>query len=545
MNGMLFDRGACLYSLELHDEFYNMLDGVESEFLPNVQNLDILVRFSIKTPAWFPIRRSSFTSGLYLHYKLTKASGQTEVANTLLSIYRYLERRFRWLFSQAPAKVNMGVYDDYIRKHLKAISKWAFPRVFSDGPAYCFLMHMDMLGSKSPWTKEMVENDILKWTSGDSPGNLTLLAPYLDSIFQQWGYDSNAANFLKFKEFCNDPMRWGTSGGAKKATIEGESYRSKWAWAFSRMMNTDGSFKREGEFDLYEQALLEPEECKVALKEEEKKTREIITTPMASYLRQSYLAYRWNRLPGDSPISNPEWLGHFQSTEYSWYGCADAERFDHSVSKDMVKYVIRKMGDIDDETRWVSDRELESIDRLRISWNGKEWPYKGGLLSGWRITSLLGTMVSMSIGRYIIEKNKIYGAKAVGMGDDIILASPMLGIDKDELYRSYADTGFKINLLKTISGPIGEFLRQVYSPRGVIGYPARRTTMMLMCMRLELTIEWQVQSVTKRRVLYTATLLGLFLHCKICLATHSMNETVRLSIINITIVIVQNLDLFK
>ncbi|XP_028173200.1 uncharacterized protein LOC114362131 isoform X2 [Ostrinia furnacalis] len=105
--------------------------------------------------------------------------------------------------------------------------------------------HSFMPGSKSPWTREMVENDILKWTSGDSPGNLDLLAPYLDSIFQQWGYDSNAANFLKFKEFCNDPMRWGTSGGAKMATIEGESYRSKWAWAFSRMMNADSSFKKQ------------------------------------------------------------------------------------------------------------------------------------------------------------------------------------------------------------------------------------------------------------------------------------------------------------
>lgn len=469
---MLFDRGASLYTLELDDGFYSMFKDMPLDFLQNVENLDMLVRFSIRVPKSFPIRNSSYTSGLFLHYKLTIASGQPYIANTLMQLYSYLERRFRWLFSQSPTKVNRGVYDDYIRKHLRLVSKWAFPLVFSRGPAYCFLMHLDMLGSKSPWTKEMVEKDITKWTSGDSPGNLKLLAPHLDNIFQQWGYDTNPSNFLKFRQFCNDPLRWGTSGGAKKATINGETYRSKWAWAFSRMMNPDGTFKHPDQYDLYEQALREPEVCVVALKEEEKKTREIITTPMASYLRQSYLAYRWNRLPGDSPISNPEWLGQFQSTQYSWYGCADAERFDHSVSKEMVKYVINKMGQIDSETEWVAQAEMDSIDRLVIAWNGKEWPYKGGLLSGWRITSLVGTMVSMAIGRHIITKNNIPGARAVGMGDDIILASPKYGLTQTQLFDSYAETGFKINLLKTISGPVGEFLRQVYSPRGVIGYPA-------------------------------------------------------------------------
>lgn len=469
---MLFDRGATLYALELDDDLYSMFNDMKLDFLQNVENLDMLVRFSVRVPKFFPIRNSSYTSGLYLHYKLTVASGQTLIANTLLQLFSYLERRFRGLFGQAPSLVNRGVYDDYIRKHLKIVSKWAFPLVFSKGPAYCFLMHMDMLGSKSPWTKEMIEKDITKWTSGDSPGNLDLLRPHLDTIFQQWGYDTNQANFLKFRQFCNDPLRWGTSGGAKKMKISGNTYRSKWAWAFGRMMNNDGTFKNPDQYDLYDQALREPEVCVVALKEEEKKTREIITTPMASYLRQSYLAYRWNRLPGDSPISNPEWLGQFQSTQFSWYGCADAERFDHSVSKEMVTYVIRKMGEIDEETEWVAQAEIDSINKLIITWNGKEWPYKGGLLSGWRITSLVGTMVSMAIGRHIIQKNNIPGARAVGMGDDIILASPKYGLTRDQLFDSYAETGFNINLLKTISGPIGEFLRQVYSPRGVIGYPA-------------------------------------------------------------------------
>lgn len=471
MSGLIYDRGACQYSLELDDELLSAMDNVEHSYLQNVQNLDMLVRFSVKVPTWFPLQSTSFTSGLYLHYKMTLASGQAQLACSLLQLYSSISKRFRHLFSQMPSKVNSGVRDDFVRQQLRVVSRWAFPRVFSHGPAYTFFMHMELLGAKSPWTREMVEKDITKWTSGGEGGDLELLKPYIDDIFAEWGHDSEPKNTLRFRDFCNDPIRWGTSGGAKKSIIGQNEYRSKWAWAYSRMLNRDGTFKEPNQYDLYEEALLEPEVCKVALKEEEKKTREIITTPIASYLRQSYLAYRSNRLPGDSPISNPAWLGTFQSTIYPWMGCADAERFDHSVTKEMVKYVIKKMGDIDDETRQVAKDELDSIDRLQVEWNGRTWPYRGGLLSGWRITSLLGTIMSMSIGRYIIKQNNIPGARAVGMGDDIIIASPRFGLTKKQLFDSYARTGFNINLTKTISGPVGEFLRQVYAQRGICGYP--------------------------------------------------------------------------
>ncbi|CAG5001348.1 unnamed protein product [Parnassius apollo] len=178
------------------------------------------------------------------------------------------------MFSQNSKLVNSTVRDDFVRQSLNKISKWAFPKVFSVGPAYMLLMHMETLGSKSPWTKETVWADIDKWVSGEQQGDFELLQPYIDSIFTQWGHDSNRNNFLRFKEFCNDPMRWGTSGGAKKTKFKGEVYRSKWAWAFGRLLDNKG--RPKDSVDLYSEACKEPEVCVVAFKEEEKKTREII-----------------------------------------------------------------------------------------------------------------------------------------------------------------------------------------------------------------------------------------------------------------------------
>lgn len=50
----------------------------------------------------------------------------------------------------------------------------------------------------------------------------------------------------------------------------------------------------------------------VAFNEEPQKTREIITSPMPSHLRQSYLLYIWGKRPLNSPKSKGSWISHFE-----------------------------------------------------------------------------------------------------------------------------------------------------------------------------------------------------------------------------------------
>lgn len=470
MSTKIFPRGASLYSVHLDEELGTRMYNVEPPFLPNVKSLDKLRRFRMRVPSTFPLSGTSFSLGFYIYIHLLRKSGQPLIASTLLGLFHKIQRLMTLRKRQGILDSTGNCDDDFVRKTIKTLSGWSFPRVFSDGPAYMLLMHLENLGGQSPWTEEQIINDISTWVSGTSEGDFDLLKPYYDRALEQWGVPLPGQPHLSFKEYCSDILRWGTSGGARKVTFFGEEFRSKWAWAFSKIIDDEGNLLED--VSLYDIAMEEGNVCKVALKEETKKTRQIITTPMASYLRQCYLVYRWGRLRGDTPISEASWLGRFQNRQFSWYGCADAERFDHSVSKQMIQYIITRLGDIDEETREIARVEAESLDNLTIQWGKHTWEYKGGLLSGWRLTSIIGTLTSMAIGNYVVHKGKLDGSVIAAMGDDIMIASPRYSITKEQLYKYYADTHFNVNLKKTITGEVGEFLRQTYSERGIFGYPA-------------------------------------------------------------------------
>lgn len=301
--------------MHLDEDLGLRLYSVEPPFLPNVKSLDKLRRFRMRVPETFPLHTTSFGVGLYVYITMIKKSGQHILARSILGLLFKIKKLMSLKKKKGELAPSGQQDDDFVRKSLKQISGWAFPKVFDIGPAYMLLMHMENLGGQSPWTEQQIIDDITAWTSGVNEGNFELLKPYYDQALMKWGKPH-----LSFREFCCDALRWGTSGGAKKATFFGEEFRSKWAWAYSQLFNGDGTLN-EG-VDLYKEALKEGNTCKVALKEESKKTRQIITTPMASYLRQCYLVYRWGRLRGDTPISEASWLGRFQKRQYAWYGCA-------------------------------------------------------------------------------------------------------------------------------------------------------------------------------------------------------------------------------
>nr|WNK88954.1 RNA-dependent RNA polymerase [Molussus totiviridae 3] len=100
---------------------------------------------------------------------------------------------------------------------------------------------------------------------------------------------------------------------------------------------------------LYECALAEDPTCMVALKEEPAKTREIITTPMASYLRQSYLVYCWGKLKLNTPIGKRTFLAHFQRTQYRNYCALDGDRFDQTIPASFIKLIVAKLGSLNSE----------------------------------------------------------------------------------------------------------------------------------------------------------------------------------------------------
>ncbi|UHK03216.1 MAG: RNA-dependent RNA polymerase [Sanya totivirus 12] len=365
--------------------------------------------------------------------------------------------------------------DDFFRKCLKQVSAFAFSKTFSEGPRWMLFGHLHALTGKAPFTKEDIEEDISRWVSDKHPDgrekdiDRRSVEETLDDTFASW-YHGEPDGALSFKEFCNDFTRWGTSGGGPASHVFDEKYRTKWAWGYEKCTLKNGRVNPDR--DVYADSLKVKQYASVALKEEAQKTRAVITAPMSSYLRQAYLLYRWGKPNIPSPISSANWLSSFEKQTPYWYGCVDGDKFDQTIPKWFVYDVIRRLGELDSETRRIAEEEIKSLDTLKVEWRGRYWDYKGGVLSGWRLTSLLGTLASLSAARFILNKTRSKGGIMCGaLGDDLILWSNSIKLPHEELVSLYNQFGLTANSKKTTSGTVGEFLRKTVSIGGSWGYP--------------------------------------------------------------------------
>lgn len=439
------------------------------------KNLEALRRFWGRVPAgWAVPEMCSSGWPTYLYYTYLKKIGQVPLAKELWRLLGTIRHRWTKFRKQFPKFDELEYMDDFFRKSLKSIHSIAFQKTFTVGPAYMLLCHLHALTGKAPYTNEQIEDDIDKWVSGSIEGkekdlHKETVNRVLDEVFEQWNYKTEKP--LTFRQFCNDFYRWGTSGGASSSMIDGSKYRTKWAWAYSKSVDETGDLKSG--VDLYDESLKERDVARVALKEEAQKTREIITTSMSSYLRQCYLMYRWGKPTLPSPISRGSWVGEFETENPKWYGCLDGEGFDQCIPAWFVENVLERLGSLDAETASVARKEIWSLQKLKIEWRKKKWPWKGGILSGWRLTSVLGTLVSYCAAQYIIQSCRLSGGINIGcLGDDLVLYSNTVAIRFDDMLELYNRFGLRANPQKTVSGNIGEFLRKVLSPGGSWGYPA-------------------------------------------------------------------------
>lgn len=417
-------------------------------------------------------------------YRYIGKIGQDQLQLEFLGLMIFLAKKADDYFM---AQTTPGYYvhnrtqyeDDLYRGYLKQISSFCFPKVFTHGPAFMWFCHLHALTGKCPYTPEQIISDIETWVSDrredGKPKHLDehAVKKTLDKIFSSWTNPREYDGHLSFEEYSNDFMRWGTSGGAPKVEIKNEKYRTKWAWAYEHATDKETMQLKEN-YSLYNVSKENDKNIsKIALKEEAQKTREIITTPMPSYLRQAYLLYRWGKPPLPSPISSGQWTAHFETTSPSWYGCIDGDRFDQTIPAWFIRNVIDRLGNKDAETRAVADEELKSLDTLRVEWRNQTWGWNAGVLSGWRLTSLFGTLASVVAAEYIIEKSNTSGGIQYGaLGDDLILYSYNSDIPNTTMVELYNEFGLVANIHKTTSGSVGEFLRKVTSRGGSWGYPA-------------------------------------------------------------------------
>lgn len=471
-SGYLPGGFQCEYGSILDSGILDVI-GTPTDLRARPSGLDQLRRLRGGVPRDWPVPSGvSCSWPLYFYYTCLKKIGQKTSAMDL----RYMLGVIRNRWNNRAVRCELHYMDDFFRLNLKNISGFCFPRIFSGGPVFQLFTHLHALTGKCPFTQDQIINDISTWVSDRGVDGVeknfrrASVAATLDRVFTRWR-PSDYDGHMDLENYSNDFMRWGTSGGGPRSTINRETYRTKWAWGFARYTGPDGCpLSRPS---LYQDSLATRDEAIIALKEEAPKTREIIATPMPSYLRQSYLLYRWGKPKLPSPISSRQWVSQFEQVHPKWYGCIDGEKFDQTVPRWFVIDVIDRLGGLDAETRRVADLEIEHLRTLSVHYNGRAWKWEGGLLSGWRLTSVMGTLASVCAADYIRAETGSEGSVEIGaMGDDLVLWSYNTELRPEVMVACYNDFGLRANLHKTISGPTGEFLRKVLSDGGGVGYPA-------------------------------------------------------------------------
>ncbi len=257
---------------------------------------------------------------------------------------------------------------------------------------------------------------------------------------------------LTFDEFCRDPVRWATSGGAPKVRFAGRDRRSKWAWAMHYLSKNK---------DLYAVAKSMSNVAHVALKEEPAKTRLVITTPMASYLRQAYVMYLHGVPQLNSPIYSNEQLNQLYARRYNYYLSIDATAFDTQIPKWFIKQVISALFTNCGQEQLLQ-QEMESLDSLRVELFGKYIMYNGGVLSGWRLTSMLGTLASQCYCEYLRELHLI--EEFIVQGDDILCYGDT-PFDTETIYGATQVFGLKCDPASFRVCTTGTFLRRTFGGR--------------------------------------------------------------------------------
>lgn len=438
-----------------------------NEYFPNYKYENILKLMRCRSP--YAVNNiSTFSNPLHFHLKWMKTIGSIHTL-TLKKIATTIEK-LDWNGPQ------INYIDDFWRTALSTIDKVTFPRCHESPmvirPTYMSLFGLSTLGGPRSWTEESIELKIKEWVTGKfewTYDTQQFSKNKLDQWFSDWSSQYNHSS-LSYHEYVTDLNRWATSGGAPsvKLTFSGEEtkIRSKWAWGLEHMINGD-----------IHQALKDSDKDAGAAIKEEEKTRVIITTPMESYVRQCYLLYKMGRTRFlNSTITDKTRVRNLLLSKARHYICVDASKFDHNVPKAFILDIIARIANIglikrDRDLYEQAMLEWNAINDLKVKYLGKKFQYEKGILSGWRITSLIGSMLSALICERVKEDMRIPFEYCV-QGDDIIMWTDA-DIDPAKIFRIIETFGIVINKRKSTISTSGEFLKYVYMDNKAFGFPCR------------------------------------------------------------------------
>lgn len=366
---------------------------------------------------------------------------------------------YRWVFTRmifeclaSIKEENIGKNnDDIIRKIYKKYEEKIKLEIFEG---------ISVIGGPSGWEKDELAAKAKEWVVGSVDWGLKYkdsIVGKIREIVSEWVMNEKSAS-LSFNDFCNDPIRWGTAGGAPKSKMYDQ--RSKWAWAIERTKNGK---------DLEKELGVIKNVATVALKEESK-TRLIISAPLDSYVRQKYIEYVFGK-PKNIPMvaSHENKYIHFLKNHYQNYLCWDATKFDQQIPKWVVMEFFQAIEDktTNQEVKRVACMEKWKIRDLRVQVFDQIYLYEHGILSGWYYTNLLDSLCSYLFAWHMGFTDD----QMIVQGDDVMVVNSK--VDLQQTLEIAKDFGFELNQTKSTHGVEGEFLRKKHKKEMITGIPLR------------------------------------------------------------------------
>jgi hypothetical protein len=370
-------------------------------------------------------------------------------------------------------------------------------------PFWRELSHLHTMGGFTlPATFETQKELVEKWVKGPFVPKLYGYESIFNYHFREGVEDffrkmtwRDGVRKITRKEFADSPLLWATPGATTADTVKvnRQKVRSK--------NGTAVLFTSQDILEILEKRVYDRSINMVFQKMDETfgKTRMVANSDFRMYILMSYISAQFEGLV-DHPNTTLFWSNNRRMEEYrKWvrelnFGSnlpGDYSEFDHRVSLKMIEIVTRclkewlsRVGiewDEVDEGIWdeIIHRFYNGYCALEVGDKEALIRCDRGVLSGWRWTSLLDTAVNYGI--YYIVKTQLLPEgerlfqedSCCFQGDDakLKLLRPKLA----PLIVGFVNSmGFLMHPQKTWSSTNrDEFLRLVFEPDGIRGYPAR------------------------------------------------------------------------
>lgn len=300
---------------------------------------------------------------------------------------------------------------------------------------------------------------------------------------------------IKFSalDYSRTPSLWGTSGAVvydKKRRLVG---------------NVDGINYVAKDTKWAEAALIPPEEvykamftkkrqyAKIIEKRETKKTRLVIGSNLEQYWVQDYLSesllddiFRGSDLSTlwMTPRQTAEFWDDFRTTEYGYNMPLDQSEFDQNQSAAHIKAILQ--GVLDGVRPIVTEEWVELFENAMYSMGGGyvqtssgKISYKSGILSGWRWTAWLDTLINYVTFTLACREELITPIRKLFQGDDVRSRFTTIG-EAARVRARIESYGYIVNPRKFfVSALRDEYLRRTAIEGRVQGYPARSVNALL------------------------------------------------------------------